>query len=338
MKSTEKSITLNDDGREAVQDTCTLIHRLSNRPTHVNEIVPDPPSYAAYHDAAAEGAGGVWFSLTNNMQPLLWRTTFPRDIAKSVISDDNPTGTITNSDLELAAEVLAVGVILTNAPEIKHKTLGTLSDNSATVGWIDRMASRSIFPTAGRLLKGLAYMLHTSHAGQVITMHVPGDKNIMADVASRPSKAVELFAPHVSELTDEEFRSSFDTAFPLPNNQEWTLAPVPEWLKFNVFETLRGKRLDLRQWTTRRRSGTGRHGNITADSTSQAAAGSPLQTHATCSSHLLLPCGKVSTASDVESRFSQSRKLSEPLPKSTFWTDIKTQDDPPQHSIHWTSQ
>ena len=71
LKSKEKSISLNDDGREAVQDTCTLIHRLSKRPTHVNKLVPDQPSYAAYHDAAAEGAGGVWFSLTNNMQPLL---------------------------------------------------------------------------------------------------------------------------------------------------------------------------------------------------------------------------------------------------------------------------
>ena len=83
------------------------------------------------------------------MKPLLWRTSFPRDIADSVITDDNPNGTITNSDLELAAEVLAVGVILTEAPDVKHKTLGTLSDNSATVGWIDRMASKSMFPTAG---------------------------------------------------------------------------------------------------------------------------------------------------------------------------------------------
>ena len=107
---------------------------------------------------------------------------------------------------------------MTEAPNLKHKTLGTLSDNSATVGWIDRMASKSMFPLAGRLLKGLAYMLHTSHAGQVITMHVPGDKNIMADVASRPAKALEMFAPHLSTLTDEKFRSSFNTAFPLPNN------------------------------------------------------------------------------------------------------------------------
>jgi hypothetical protein len=80
----------------------------------------------AYHNASAEGAGGVWFSLETDMQPLLWQITFPCDITNSVISDDNPNGCITNSNLELAAEVLAVGVILTEAQAVKQKTLGTL--------------------------------------------------------------------------------------------------------------------------------------------------------------------------------------------------------------------
>ena len=73
--------------------------------------------------------------LTNQQhEPLLWRTIFPRDIADSVITDDNPNGTITNSDLDLAAEVLAVGVILTEALDVKHKTLGILCYNSLSVG------------------------------------------------------------------------------------------------------------------------------------------------------------------------------------------------------------
>jgi hypothetical protein len=40
---------------------------------HVDELVPDMPRYVGYHDAAAEGAGGVWFSLTDHMPPLVWR-------------------------------------------------------------------------------------------------------------------------------------------------------------------------------------------------------------------------------------------------------------------------
>ena len=135
------------------------------------------------------------------------------------------------SDLELAAEVLAVGIILMEAPDVKHKTLGTLCDNSPTVGWIDRMASRSKFPTAGRFLRGLTYMLHSCHTGQVIMVQIPGEENVMADVASRPAKALAMFAPSKSHLSDEDFRSYFDIAFHLPNEQEWKLATVPDWLK-----------------------------------------------------------------------------------------------------------
>jgi hypothetical protein len=67
---------------------------------------------------------------------------------------------------------------------------------------------------------------------------------VMADIASRPSKAKQLFCS-MSVLSDIDFRLSFDTMFPLPNNQRWTLAAVPRWLRSNVFETLRGKRLAL---------------------------------------------------------------------------------------------
>ena len=131
------------------------------------------------------------------------------------------------------------------APDTKHKTLGTLCDNSPTVGWIDHMASRSIFPTAGRLLRGLAYLLHMGHTGQVITIHVPGEENVMADVASVPAKALAMFAPGKTHLSDDKFCSSFNIPFPLPNNQERKQATVPEWLKSNVFKTLRRKQLDL---------------------------------------------------------------------------------------------
>ena len=54
-------------------------------------------------------------------------------IAENVLSADNPSGSITNLDLELASEVLTVGVILAKAPDIKHKILGTQCDNSPAV-------------------------------------------------------------------------------------------------------------------------------------------------------------------------------------------------------------
>ncbi len=80
------------------------------------------------------------------------------------------------------------------------------------------MASKSKSPTAGCLLWGLAFMLYCCHAGRLTTVHVPGVKNVMADIASRPSKLQTLFCA-LSPLSNTNFLSLFDTAFPLPNAQ-----------------------------------------------------------------------------------------------------------------------
>ncbi len=95
-----------------------------------------PQHHTSYHDAAAEGAGEVWFSLCDDTPPVVWREAFPDDIAREVVSVEKPNGRLTNSDLELAAEVLAVGVALERMNS-KHTPLGTLCDNTPTVSWVD---------------------------------------------------------------------------------------------------------------------------------------------------------------------------------------------------------
>ncbi len=135
-----------------------------------------------------------------------------------MVSDNNPVGHLMNFDLELAAEVMAVGIALVVAPTVKHVPLGTLCDNTPTVSWIEKMASKAKGPTAGRLLRSLAVMLHCNKAGQLMTVHVPGVDNVMADVASCPAKAQKMFQA-ATPLSDTDFCSSFNTAFPLPNNQ-----------------------------------------------------------------------------------------------------------------------
>ena len=333
MKGDPKVIGLGkaSEVRAALLDLGSLLKILSTRPTHVRELVIRMPHYVGYHDAAAEGAGGVWFSLVHDMPPFVWRLPFPSDIATDVVSIERPHGKVTNSDLELAAEVLAIGTLLAKAPFTKWEPIGTLCDNTPTVSWIEKMASKSLSPTAGRLLRGLAFMLHHYHAGRVTTVHVPGQDNTMADIASRPSKAHALFRCETPTLSDHDFLSAFDRMFPLPQQALWSFAMVPIWLKSNVFETLRGRRLDLRLWTGPSGTGTGRPGVRIACSTRRmtTARSCPQPTLATCSSHLLSPCGKASTGSDVKSRFNQSLSRSEVSPKNTFWTDIPTPGVPP---------
>ncbi len=117
----------------ALEDLVSFLCLLGSRLMHVRELVPDMPYYVGYHDAAAEGAGGVWFLLINDMPPLVWREAFPNDISSEVILEDNPCGHLMNLDLELAAEVMTVGVALTGAPNMKHTPLGTLCDNTPTI-------------------------------------------------------------------------------------------------------------------------------------------------------------------------------------------------------------
>jgi hypothetical protein len=191
MKGSPKHIILgaHSEVRAALKDLCTLLRILALRPTHVWELVPDMHHYVGYHDAAAERAGGVWFSFVDNMPPVVWQAAFPHDIASEVVSDGNPEGRLTNSNLELAAEVMAVGIALVLAPKVKHVLLGTLFDNTPTVSWIEKMASKVKAPTAGRLLQGLAVILHCNEAGRLTTVHMPGVDNVMADMASCPAKA-----------------------------------------------------------------------------------------------------------------------------------------------------
>ncbi len=154
----------------------------------------------------------------------------------------------------------------------------------------------------------------------------------MADIASRPSKANAMFRSEGPALSDPKLILSFNTTFPLPDQQEWQLAMVPPWLKSNVFEMLHGRRLDLRQWTGPSGTGTGSRGSGIAGfslAADKCQKGRPTMLR-TCSSPLLSPCGKISTASDVRSKFSQLLSLSVPSPKNMFWTDMLTPDGRPQ--------
>jgi hypothetical protein len=340
MKGSPKHIILGAHSkvRAALKDLCTLLCILASRPTHVRELVPDMPHYVGNHDVAAEGAGGVWFSLVDNMPPVVWQAAFPHDIASEVVSDGNPEGRLTNSNLELVAEVMAVGIALVVAPKVKHVPLGTICDNTPTVSWIEKMASKAIGPTAGHLLRGLAVMLHCNEAGQLKTVYVPGVDNVMADMASHSAKAQKMFCA-ATPLSDTDFCVLFDTTFPLPNGQDWTLAEVPPWLKLCVFETLHGKQLTLQQWTGPNAIITGECGQHTANSTPRNLAPDSQQVRQqTDYSRLLSPCGKASTVLEVKSKFSQSSRLSGMSPKGSFWMDTLNNNEPPQHSTPLTSQ
>jgi hypothetical protein len=89
--------------RAALLDLAVLVKDLCTRPTHVKELIPGDDHYTGYCDACATGAGGVWISGKAGIRPIVWRVHFDHAISSQVVSDKNPRGRLTNSDLEMAA-------------------------------------------------------------------------------------------------------------------------------------------------------------------------------------------------------------------------------------------
>jgi hypothetical protein len=176
------------------------------------------------------------------IRPIVWRVHFNLAISSQVVSDKNPRGRLTNSDLEMAA-VLMHYMILQQQVDIRYVRAGVFSDNTPTVAWSKRMADKSQSPTAGRLLRGLAAMQRATRAGPLTVASIAGKSNDMADVASRSYNTAAI-------VPDSPFLTHFNSLFPLPQKLSWQLVHLTPEMTSLVISTLGGKRLPLQQWMT----------------------------------------------------------------------------------------
>ena len=172
--------------RATLLDFVSLIADLAKRPTHISEIVPSDPHYIGHCDASGSGAGGVWFSGTRCMIPTVWRVQFPPDITAAVVSDSNPTGSLTNSDLEMAG-VLLHHLVLETLIRTKHCHWATPS-----VAWVNCMAAKSSSPVVYRLLRGLALRQRINKTALPMIDYIAGLDNIWADEASHIAARIKL--------------------------------------------------------------------------------------------------------------------------------------------------
>ena len=202
--------------KTALQDWQQLIKEASLEPTNVAELVPGEAAYKGTLDASGEGAGGVWVHGTKEIAPIVWQVKFPPEVAARLVTEDNPTGDITNSDLEMVAEVLGWLVLEANVCT-RFTHVGVCSDNSATVGWQTRGASKRS-AAANRLLRILAIRLRKNRASPLITRHTAGKQNALGDV---PLRSYGWKASWHYE-NDDDFLTFFNSLFPLPEQNLWT--------------------------------------------------------------------------------------------------------------------
>ena len=322
MRGDPKLIIITPQLKQALLDWCTLIQRLSTRPTIVMELVPSAPWYVSYVDAAGSGVGGVWISGTNIIKPYVWRMQWPADITKNIVSFSNPKGTITNSDLEMAGVLLAWLVLEQIAPKsLQFSTVGIFCDNTPAVSWSNRLqSSKSV--VAGHLLRVLALRQHTHRSSPCLTVSIAGVLNIMADQASRSFEKAQY------TNTNDSFLTVFSKTFPLQSNS-WSEYHLNNKLFSRVTSCLRGKPLTMASWLAI--PGQEKNIGLTGKPTQPTSSKNPISNHAptTNPSSLLQPslqgCGLATTATAVLSQFKPLETRYQPSQRPSNWLDFKAQ-------------
>jgi hypothetical protein len=226
-------IALRKSIHQALDDFRWMYADISNCPTRIAELIPLLPSAIGYHDASGAGAGGVWYPTPDlaarfhPRRPLVWRLQWPQDITNNLVSTSNPTGTVTNSDLELAGGLLHLDIVAQNY-DVRERTVLSKTDNLATLFW-QRKGSATTDKVPAHLLRlfGIHQRFH-----RYVPRHdyIPGLSNPMADDASR------LF-----HLTDSQFLSLFNTKHSL-QSQSYKLVTLPSQMTSAMISALRMKR------------------------------------------------------------------------------------------------
>jgi hypothetical protein len=205
-------LRLNNLVTDSLQDWVILAQTLTTNPTPIRSLVPAPPDFLGAVDASGVGVGGFWTTPHSDRPAMVFRHKFPDHISANLISTQNPSGTLTNSDFELAALVLGSGVLASHAT-LNHSHIWCASDNTPAVAWCQRGSPSSKNPNA-YLLRWLASLCR-AHTFVLRPVSVPGHSNVVADFCSRSF-----------DLSEQDFLGQLQHRFPTAHG--WKLVHPPQ--------------------------------------------------------------------------------------------------------------
>ena len=113
---------------------------------------------------------------------LLLVTHFPADITADLISNDNPMGTIANSDFKLSGTVAHQDVLVQHH-NCNHCTVHVLHDNVLAVSWQKKGSTTTTGPAA--CLLGISALHQCHHHCLALIDHMPRVTNATANDFSR---------------------------------------------------------------------------------------------------------------------------------------------------------
>jgi hypothetical protein len=211
-----------------------LLNLMVEQPSHITEIVPPHlPHYYGYVDFAACGMGGVLLPCTEWVYPLVWRVKIPPDIEAEVRKRN---GSISNSDGEAAAVFVQELSLESWVGDTRGISTHIGSDNSPTVGWNNRMASRAVHNAPEVLLRWQALRQRYTRRGPTDVEHIAGVTNRLGDF---PSRSFEEGFPADD---DAAFLLEFSRRYPLPSQLKfWKLAHPPTAVISAAFSVLRNR-------------------------------------------------------------------------------------------------
>ena len=85
----------------------------------------------------------MWLDAHSLSPPLIWRQEFPSYVSASLVSDQNPLGSISISDLELTT-IIPHKDTLARSWDVRERTIWIASDNQAAVSWSQKGSSTSV--------------------------------------------------------------------------------------------------------------------------------------------------------------------------------------------------
>ena len=222
-------IRVTPEMHDQLADFELLANDLGRRPTAIAELVPDHPVAIGPHDASGRGMGGAWLPATthSNLSPLLWRAQFPESIQRDLVSDSNPTGSINNSQLELAGNIAHQDVLAQHV-DCSGRTIVPLGDNIAQVSWQHKGSVTTTGPTAYLLRLNSLHQRHFRYLAK--PDYIPGPLNLMADDLSR-----------LWELSDSQLLSYFNLRY--PQDQPWTAATLRPAMLSSLTSALQKQRV-----------------------------------------------------------------------------------------------
>ena len=155
---------------------------LHARPTRIREeLVPTEPSYIGACDACRHGMGGVWFS-ADESECCVWLHQIAKRVRQALVTFEHPQGSLSISDLELAALIAHKDGVAQHWHVGKH-TLWVVTDNQVALSWSDK--GSAIATSARAYLLRLNSLHQRRHRYVAQQNHIAGRANIMADDASR---------------------------------------------------------------------------------------------------------------------------------------------------------